>query len=319
MGNGTTGLDHTMRLFYLCIALITSTALVYREIKEIKKINKNFYELNEITEIFSHIQGIYKYTIVVISFNRTKCLERVFNQLYYMENLPKGTEILITDDNTPSQSHKNYLINLSKNPRVTIVFNYGYQGAFYNKLNGFLLARGKYIMTCDDDDTFNTGFYSEMINNIEEKYDVVYSLYSVWSKKKFSSIEEMMIKFHNFCNIAFKKELILSIQYPKSVPIIRDDAPLIIPLYMKTNMNKIKCYTNKYKYIIDRYCDKLYKHKHQSYYFREQQYVINGMVFLIDYAEKQNQSHLIPTFRAAYRGYIKKNLYLISSKNRFQQ
>lgn len=248
---------------------------------------------------------MYKNTIVIISFNRTKCLNRTFNRIYYEEKLTSETEILIADDDTPYITHKRYLIGLSRLPRVTVVINTGTHGAFYNKLNGFLMARGKYIMTMDDDDIADVGYYSEMINHIDEKYDIIYSFYTIYTKRKFSSIEDMMINLHNFCNIAFKKELVLSIEYPKATPIIRDDAPLIIPMYMKTNMTRINSYNNIFRYRIDKYCDTIYTHKHQSYFFKQQEYVRNGMIFLISHAEKRNQSNYILTIRFAYEGYLK--------------
>lgn len=232
-------------------------------------------------------------------------MNRAFKKIYYEENLPKDTEIVIADDATQSVSHRAYLIELSKLPRVTVIINYGFHGAFYNKLHGFMMARGKYIMSSDDDDVIDTGYYTEMINHIDESYDIIYSIDAAYTHKKFGSIEEMITCFHNFYNLAFRKELIMSIEYPKEIPIIRDDAPLIIPIYMKTDMSRIRAYDNRYKYKIDnKLCDSMYKHKHQSGLYAEQDSVKNGMNFLISYAEKHNQMHYIPSIKAAYIGYI---------------
>lgn len=254
----------------------------------------------------SDISFLYNYTIVIISYSRTRCLNRAFRKIYHEENLPKDTEIVIADDNTPSTTHKETLIELSKYPRVTVVCNHGYHGAFYNKLNGFLMARGKYVMSCDDDDSIDTGYFREMINHIDDKYDIIYTIIATFTNKKFGSIEEMITSFHNFCNIAFKKELILSIDYPRSISILRDDAPLIIPLYMKTDIHKIKAYSNKYHYRLDRYCDHLYQNVHQSQTYADQESVRNGYRFLINYAEKNNFNHFIPSIKIAYKGYLYK-------------
>lgn len=294
-------------ILLVCHALVLAELcpLLFWNFTERTSIDDSWLGLEKEISIGLNIHDTYKYTIVIISFNRTKCLNRTFNRIYYEEKLPKETEILIADDNTPSASHKSYLARLSKLPKVTVFINYGTHGAFYNKLNGFLMARGKYIMTCDDDDIADVGFYSEMINHINDKYDIIYSLNSVYTKRKFSSINEMIISFHNFCNIAFKKDLILSIEYPKSVQIRRDDAPLVIPMYMNTDFSKVLSYSNNYKYRVDKYCDNFYTHKHQSYFFREQEYVRNGLDFLIKYAENSNKSYLLSSIKQSYKGYLK--------------
>lgn len=252
---------------------------------------------------------VYRYSIVIISFNRTKCLQRAFNQIYYEEKLSKDTEILIVDDNTTNITHIEYFSGLSKLPRVTVIINLGYHGAFYNKLFGYHMALGKYILTCDDDDIAEVGYYKELIDHIEDRYDIIYPFYTVYTKRRFLTIEDMIVSFHNLYNVVFRKELMISAEYPKLIPIRRDDAPILIPMYMKTDISKINTYQNKYKYKIgNKFCDKYYTHKHQSYYFKEQEYVRNGMMFLINYAEKQNKSHFIPSIRRSYKGYLKSYL-----------
>lgn len=193
----------------------------------------------------THDQPVYRCSIVIVSFNRTKCLQRAFNRIYYEEKLSKDTEILVVDDNTTNITHKNYLVSLSKLPRVTVIINLGYHGAFYNKLYGYHMACGKYILTSDDDDIADVGYYQELIDHIEDKYDIIYPLRTVYTRRKFQSIDDMIISFHNLYNVAFRKELMVSIEYPNKIPIRRDDAPILIPMYMKTNISKINTYRNK--------------------------------------------------------------------------
>lgn len=159
-------------VFFIFVAL---ALLHFRQSAKVKKIFIE-YGFKERTNKVDYISDAYKYSIVIISFNRTKCLERAFNRIYYEEKLTNDTEILVVDDNTTEIMHKEYLVNISKLPKVTVIINLGYHGAFYNKLHGYYMERGKYILACDDDDIADVGYYRELIDHIEDRYDIIYQL-----------------------------------------------------------------------------------------------------------------------------------------------
>lgn len=268
------------------------------------KVNNNSKKI--ILIIFAKKNLIYyRASIVISTFNRIKCLNEVIKNIY--SNLPNNTELVIVDDHSIGKEYAKYYNYINKKENINVYINDHHKGAFHTKLFGFRRAKGSYIMSCDDDDLPDSLYYKEMFINIDENYDIIATKNCIYFKYNQSKISmgELISKFHNHVNMAFKKKLIMSIPYPKNVSIIRDDAPLVIPLYIISSFNKIKFYNNSYKYKLYNLCKKIYKNHRQSKQYFKKKEIRNGYDFLIEFSKIMNKTYYQKYIKNAYKHYIK--------------
>lgn len=220
-----------------------------------------------------------------------------------MKTLLNNMEIVIVDDFSNDTILTKFLININKLPNVNILMHSRNMGAFNAKLHGFRAAKGDYIMSCDDDDLPDEEYYIEMIRNFDDENKIFIAINSVIGKLTISDINALIQKFHNLVNIAFKKELISDIAYPINKRIIRDDAPLVIPIYLKAKFKNIKFYNNYHQYRFNTEC----KHEHQytlTHQKINEKEIKNGYDFLMDFIKNSNFSNFEEAIGLAYKSYI---------------
>lgn len=247
----------------------------------------------------------YRASIVVSTYNRLRCLKRVVDIIY--NNMPAYTELVIADDHSKGEEYTSYYKQLSAKENIAVYVSDHPRGAFQNKLMGFRKARGEYIMSCDDDDVPDAQYYREMERNIDPNYDIIATKNGVYFKynENITALDALIPGFHNHVNMAIKKSLIMSIPYPEDISIIRDDAPIVIPLYISTTFDKIKFYNNQHKYKLDRVCRTWHRGKNQMVQYYRQTEVRNGYNFLMNFTTSINKTQYHKLIRQAYRGFIK--------------
>ncbi|OHT01543.1 hypothetical protein TRFO_31571 [Tritrichomonas foetus] len=259
--------------------------------------------VSRIRLLSEHYSG--KTSIVITTFNRQKCFKRAFERL--IENRPENSEIIVVDDASTETAKLEYLANITGLPNVTVIRHNQSYGAFHSKLDGFRAARGDYVMSCDDDDTFDPYYYKEIVSHIDYRYDFIVPLNNFmiryFNLRNLTTIEQIVQDFHNHVAYAFRRSLIDGIEYPpKDVYIIRDDAPLTIPLYMKSSYDKFLFFENNWKYRLDRFC----RARHESSKYRlNREKVFNGYYFLLNLTKNTHQTRFNNVIYKAYAGYLK--------------
>lgn len=187
-------------------------------------------------------------------------------------------------------------------------------GAFHTKLDGFLLAHGEFIMSMDDDDYFEDDYYKEMVEAMEyhrkvakdiDKFDFFINSHNKYhnylSGSRMRSIDMMIRHFHNHVMFAFRKSLLLNVKYPSyNVTIVRDDVPLMVPLYLQTNFNRIAFLDNKSQYRVTLYCKNVTHEQQSREPSKRMEYQRNGRDFLLDWIKKINQTQYEKSIRNVY-------------------
>ena len=93
-----------------------------------------------------------KISIVVPVHNGEFCIKRAIISIQNQDF--KDIEIIVIDDYSTDESVKITKELIKTEPRIKFYQNEVNKGAFYTKTRGILLAKGKYILTLDDDDIF---------------------------------------------------------------------------------------------------------------------------------------------------------------------
>lgn len=292
-------------VFLLSITLVLFNALIKeRESHFVSRyIYQNDFNLNALLTLKPALMQ-YSASIVISTYNRLRCLQRVVDRIY--ENMPPNTELVIADDHSIGEEYDMYYKQLRSKKNIAVYTNNQSKGAFHTKLLGFKNARGKYVMSCDDDDLPDPLYYKEMFESLDDDYDIIATEIGIYFKYNRSSISlgKLIAGFHNHVNMAIKKSLYMSIPYPDNIRIIRDDAPIVIPMYISTSLDKIKFYRNRYSYNIDNICKRLHGSVHQSSQYFKQQEVRNGYHFLMELSANLNKTHYQEFIQKAYRGFI---------------
>lgn len=258
---------------------------------------------------FSISRRYIKFSVVIATHERTECLKRVFDKLIKFR--PVNTEIIISDDSSKSKQKQTLLNQISndyKDDDVYVIVHTQSFGSFHTKLDGYLFSVGDFIMSIDDDDTFENQFYIELasttikslINNKALNFIIPldFPYIKKWVKLPVN-LTQMISGFHNHVNMAFRRILISNVDYPPhEVEILRDDAPLMIPLYMQTNNSQILYFENKHRYVVDHFCQT----SHQvSKISQDRKKYLNGYYFLIRYMKTINRFDFEPFINAAYK------------------
>ena len=250
------------------------------------------------------IEGKVLYSIIVSTKNRKNCFQHVFEKL--MKCRPNSTEIVVVDDCSTEPDKIEYLKQIKDYSLVKIIHHNHSYGAFHAKVDGFKSAKGKYLMSSDDDDDFDCEYYQEIVEHIDPNYDIIVPLNNFLKKyfdvHTFYSIDQYISNFHNHVAIAFRKELIDNVEYPsKNVTIIRDDAVITIPLYFQTNISKLLRYENKYYYKLAHFCP---IHHESSRYKSNLNSIRNGLIYLKKMVKEMNKEEYGSYVDQAYQGYL---------------
>ena len=119
----------------------------------------------------------------------------------------KDIEIIIIDDKSTDNSVD--LINeiMKKEPRIRFYQNEENKGILYTKAKGILSAKGKYVMTLDDDDKYLQRDAFTTLYNEAEKYDLDIIRFRTIQSTIFSSKEIFSFKRENDTPIIYQPKL----------------------------------------------------------------------------------------------------------------
>lgn len=113
------------------------------------------------------------YSIIIPVFQPTKKLQKLLTNIDYQYNTKKVYEIIIVDDSDCDKSWTfiNTFINCSNRKSIQLTKNFGQHGAI---LAGLSSAKGKYIITIDDDGQHDPEELGRLMAAMDDGVDVVY-------------------------------------------------------------------------------------------------------------------------------------------------
>ena len=248
-----------------------------------------------------------KFSLVISTYERPACLNRSFYMA--LKYRPENCEIVLCDDGSISQQKTKLLQKIAneKHKDVYIITHNKPYGAFHTKLDGFLYSVGDFIMSLDDDDTFDPLFYQELSQYCDSNHDYVIpnkTKFMFWIKK-FTGYKQMIIGYHNHVTFAFRREMLGVIPYPNhSYHLLRDDTVLMIPLFLNSYRSlakpfeRMKIYKNKYSYLLDDFC----KGTHEQFRMKKNyDLIFNGYRFLEAYAIYSQNQRYLPLIKISYK------------------
>ena len=322
----------TLLLITIFLSAIYGTAFLitkYRLTQLQLNYSGSFFSIN--IKVSVYLFHPIQYSIILSTKDRYSCFPPLFEKL--LVNLPNQTELIIADDasQVPEKveilyqirrkseeciqlRHSNQFINSSMRPYcyITVMIHGTNYGSFHTKLDGFLQAHGEFIMSIDDDDSFDDDYYKEMVQTMEyhrnvekdiDKYDFFITKNNFYTGylggRKLNTIANFVQSFHNHVAYAFRKSLLLNVEYPShNVTILRDDAPLMIPLYIQSSIDRILFFNNTNQYRLNKYCKNV---THQmTVQKRQKEFTRNGLRFLLDLINKTGQKQYERNIIRAY-------------------
>ena len=179
----------------------------------------NFYEFNKnndkiiINDVENGIDNK-KISIVIPTYNRRTqldtCIRSILAQSY------KNFEIIIIDDCSTDDTYFKYRNFYDK--RVRYYKNKKNLGVGLNRNKGYLLAKGEYLIFCDDDDYYIDEKYFEKIVEIFENDKInVLCTSSIIHYEKENKIEESILNFEGCIDsIRYLKEFQITLSKPNS-------------------------------------------------------------------------------------------------------
>ena len=140
-------------------------------------------------------------SIILPHYNRAKMLlssiRSIQNQSF------KNIEIIIVNDCSTDNSYEVFDYLLKTDPRIRIFHHKKNMGLFRSRVDGFLYARGKYLISLEPDDLYEDNYVLEDAYNIFENYNVD-SVAFLWRHiTDYNLIERGKIFFHPQISKAF--------------------------------------------------------------------------------------------------------------------
>ena len=201
-----------------------------------------------------------KITIIICSYNNSlylkKCLESIFNQSlsqnYY--------NVILVDDKSEDNS-----LEITKQyqdkKNFTIIKNYKNIGLVKSCNKAIKIAKTKFIVRVDSDDYVSNKFVATFLENINKKYDFIFSNYKVLKKKKITNVDIVSFKDLISCSVAMNKNILIKIggyknflweEYDlylryltKTKKILKINEYLYFYRYHQSNMTKLKSWKVK--------------------------------------------------------------------------
>lgn len=135
-------------------------------------LNDCYKKNNKVSSIKDN-DGKYKISVIIPTHNRLEqleqCINSIFNQNY------KNIEIIIIDDVSTDKTQNKYK-NI-KDDKIVYIRNNKNLGMGLNRQKAFKIAKGEFIIFCDDDDYFiDNSYFSDAITIFKDKsIDVICS------------------------------------------------------------------------------------------------------------------------------------------------
>ena len=136
---------------------------MFEKINEYIKICRNY---SLIKEIIPKNKLRPKITVTIPAYNAAETIKTSIRSIQN-QNMDE-IEILIIDD--ASTDNSSYIINelMLEDKRINLIKNKKNKGTLYSRSIGALKAKGKYIMTLDNDDLFLYGIFNRCYNEAEK-------------------------------------------------------------------------------------------------------------------------------------------------------
>jgi glycosyltransferase involved in cell wall biosynthesis len=145
------------------------------------------------------------YSVVVPVYNAEDSLEELVSRLVRtFEKINKSYELIFIDDNSNDRSWEILRSLREKHPEVRcyeLMRNYGQQNA---TMCGFRLAKGRYVLTLDDDLQNPPEEIPSLITELEKGYDVVFGVYESKKHGRYRRLGSWLI--NKFYTLTFKSE-----------------------------------------------------------------------------------------------------------------
>lgn len=130
-------------------------------------LEKEYGYTKKIIEQPKKVKGQFLISVIIPTYNRKEqlkeCIDSILMQTY--ENF----EVLIIDDCSTDNTQKFLNINYS-DKRIKYFVNKKNSGAGVSRKNGYLKAKGDYIIFCDDDDYFiDANYFAKTIDVFKDK------------------------------------------------------------------------------------------------------------------------------------------------------
>ena len=147
-----------------------------------------------------------KITIIICCFNYSKFLTKCLNSVFNQSISKRFYDVILIDDKSSDNSlyiAKNY----KKYKNYKIIKNKINLGLVKSCNKAIKKANSEFIIRVDSDDYISKNFVKFFLREIKNKYDFIFSDYSILQNRKIKKISILNFKFKNLisCSVAFKK------------------------------------------------------------------------------------------------------------------
>ncbi|GBE17356.1 undecaprenyl-phosphate 4-deoxy-4-formamido-L-arabinose transferase [bacterium BMS3Abin15] len=136
-----------------------------------------------------------RYSVVIPVYNSETTLEKLFERLLTaLKTVPEDFEVIFVDDGSSDGSWQKLKDLRTKDNKIKIIQlmrNFGQHNAL---ICGFYFAKGKYIITMDDDLQNPPEEIPKLISKIGEGYDIVYGKYISKKHSGFRNLGSLLIQ-----------------------------------------------------------------------------------------------------------------------------
>jgi glycosyltransferase involved in cell wall biosynthesis len=159
------------------------------------------------------------FSIIVLSYNRPKEIERIIKNL--LTAAPSNFNLIIKDDCSPRQKEIEEVINLyKKQSKYEIIFHKNKENLGYDKnlLDAFNISNAEYIFLLSDDDFLNGKYISELSEILSKRNFKFYFTPYTYEKSVFrknirlfnlNNFQEVIYNSILFSGLIFNREAVL--------------------------------------------------------------------------------------------------------------
>ena len=148
----------------------------------------------------------------------------------------KDIEIIIVDDGSKDNSVKLIKEIMKKEPRIVLYENGENKGAFYTKVKGILISKGKYIMILDEDDIYVQRDAFSFLYDEAEKNNIDFILFQ--ARHSGAIIVKDGIANRGNKRFIYQPKLSSFMYYFDSNGIVKQNEGLLVNIFTKANLYK---------------------------------------------------------------------------------
>lgn len=271
-------------------------------------------------------------SVIIPCFNSGSTINTTINSLLNQENVSRDSfEIIAVDDgsNDSTLVKLNEIFKLNKFPNFTLIRNTENKGVSFSRNRGLRVAKGKWILFLDSDDTLNSsalanilknhgdlldlmtfGYYLKDNNNIRDYSNQIYSNHFFKGNELLKLFLSKKINLH-ISSIAYRKQFLLKNDIKFLVgQKVAEDLEFIITCLSRCNLS----HYNEYHFFTYRITDFSAMHGYKEYTTNMAMGVINLSNFL-----KSIQSSQILKYCNFYiANFYLYNIYLLVKSQKYE-